>query len=414
MPDVQYTVTELMTTASDAIQHALGGAVWVDGEVCGPRESRGHYYFDLVDRDVDGRVIAKVSVALWSRTRSKVEQKLSASGSVRLDEGVKVRIRGPLELWVAGGRIQLTMTDIDPSFTLEALESERDRVLALLRAEGLLERNHRLGVPVMPMRIALITADESAAKADFLHSLEESGLPWEVAFLDSRVQGAGAERTIASALRVAQRLDVDLIALVRGGGSRLDLAVFDHELVARTIATSSLPVFTGIGHEIDTSVADLVAHTASKTPTACAESIVDLALLVVQRSEELWAEIATIVSDALAFERDRLSVHARRAATSARGRLDLESHRIASTAERLGRSSDAAMRAASAAIELLSVRIGAVDPARALARGWSITRDASGSVVRRVADVAPGDLLVTTLADGTITSSIESTDAESA
>ena len=406
MPEVHYTVTELMSTAAEAIDGALGGPVWVDGEISGPRESRGHVYFDLVDRGEDGRVSAKVSIALWSRTRPKIEEKLRDAGSIRLQEGVRVRILGPLELWLPGGRLQLTMRDIDPSFTLEALESERERVLALLRTEGLLERNHRCEVPEMPLRIALVTADESAAKADFLHSLETSGLPWQVTFLDSRVQGAGAELTIAAALRTAARLEVDVVALVRGGGSRLDLAVFDHELVARTIATLDLPVFTGIGHEIDTSVADVVAHTASKTPTACAEALVEMAQEVVQRSEDAWAAIAGIVTDALEAERARLSSHARRAALGARSRLTVETHRMGSFVERIERSTSTGLRAAAARLDVIGARTDAVDPVRTLARGWSITRTTTGTVVRRATDVAIGDELVTTLAEGSITTTV--------
>lgn len=404
MPGENYTVTELMTATADAIKDRLGGAVWVDGEISGPRESRGHFYFDLVDRDEKGAVSAKVPVALWSRTRSRVDQKLRDAGTVRLEEGVKVRIRGPLELWLAGGRLQLSMQDIDPAFTLEALESERERVLALLRAENLIDRNRMLSLPAMPLHIALITADESAAQADFMHSLVESQLPWRVSFLDSKVQGAGAERTIAAALRTAQRLGVDVIALVRGGGSRLDLAVFDHELVARTIALSSIPVFTGIGHEIDTSVADVVAHTANKTPTACAEALIDIALDVVNRSEIAWADIAEIVTSTLADERERLARSARHAAMGARTRLTVERHRMTSTTSRLSRSIDTSLKSEKQVLELFTARLRAVDPVQTLARGWSITRTADGTVVRRSADVAPGDTLVTTVADGTITS----------
>lgn len=404
MADTPYTVTQLMTATADAIKERLGGAVWVDGEISGPRESRGHIYFDLVDRDDSGAVSAKVPVALWSRTRGRVEEKLQKAGTVRLEEGVKVRIRGPLELWVAGGRIQLSMQDIDPAFTLEALESERERVLALLRAEGLIDRNRHLELAPMPLRIALITADESAAQADFMHSLVESELPWEVVFLDSRVQGAGAEHSIAAALRTAQRASVDVIALVRGGGSRLDLAVFDHELVARTIAMSSIPVFTGIGHEIDTSVADLVAHSSNKTPTACAEALIDLALAIVNRGESAWSDIAEIVSATLDAERERLARCARHAALGARTRLTVERHRVQSTTSRLERSLAVAIRTRRHELDLRAARLDAVDPVRTLARGWSITRTASGTVVRRSTDVAPGDVLVTTLADGTITS----------
>lgn len=399
-----YTVTELMTATADAIKDRLGGSVWVDGEISGPRESRGHFYFDLVDRDSKGAVSAKVPVALWSRARAKVDQKLRDAGSVRLEEGVKVRIRGPLELWLAGGRLQLSMSDIDPAFTLEALESERERVLALLRVENLIERNRATPLSPMPLRVALITADESAAQADFMHSLVESGLPWNVEFIDSKVQGAGAERTIAAALRTAQSQGVDVIALVRGGGSRLDLAVFDHELVARTIATSTIPVFTGIGHEIDTSVADVVAHTANKTPTACAEALIAIALDVVTRGEQAWAEIASIVSDTLEYERDRLARSARLAAIGAKTRLTVERHRIGSTTSRLSRTVEMSFKSGRQSLDVLAARLGAVDPERTLARGWSITRTATGRAVRTSADVSLGDTLVTTLSDGTVTS----------
>ncbi len=408
MTDASFTVTELMTATADAIRDRLGGAVWVDGEISGPRESRGHFYFDLVDRDDDGAVTAKVPVALW--TRGRIDQKLREAGTVRLEEGVKVRIRGPLELWVAGGRIQLSMQDIDPAFTLEALESERERVLAMLRAEDLIDRNRSLPLPAMPLRIALITADESAAQADFMHSLVESGLPWEVSFIDSKVQGAGAERTIAAALLTAQRRPVDVIALVRGGGSRLDLAVFDNELVARTIAMSTVPVFTGIGHEIDTSVADVVAHTANKTPTACAETLIAVAAAIVERGEAAWVDIAGIVATTLEAERDRLAGCARHAALGARTRLTVERHRLATTTTRLDRALRTTFRTRRQDLDLRAARLDAVDPVRTLARGWSITRTSSGTVVRRSSDVSPGDILVTTLSEGTITSTATDTD----
>jgi exodeoxyribonuclease VII large subunit len=407
MTEVHFTVTELMTAAADALASRFGGAVWVDGEISGCKSGRNnHLYFDLVDRDDKGAVVASVPVALWSRTRTRVEDRLRTSGAVRLEDGVKVRILGPLEIWVAGGRLRMSMQDIDPEFTLEALESERDRVLALMRAEGLLERNRVLPVPTMPTRIGLVTATGSAAEADFLHSLAESGLSWDVVFADSRVQGAGAERTIAAALRSVAAQQVDLVALVRGGGSRLDLSIFDHELIARTIATLGVPVFTGIGHEVDTSVADVVAHTASKTPTACASAIIDIAAAMVEQAESTWREIAVIVTDALADERERLSRHARQAAMGSRGRLTIERHRLTSRLERLRRSSDASIRAALTGLDVFALRTDSVDPVRALARGWSITRTISGAIVRHTDDVAPGDTLVTTLSDGTVTSTV--------
>jgi exodeoxyribonuclease VII large subunit len=199
-------------------------------------------------------------------------------------------------------------------------------------------------------------------------------------------------------------MNVDVIALVRGGGSRLDLAVFDHELVARTIATANLPVFTGIGHEIDTSVADVVAHTASKTPTACAEALIDIAMNVVNRSEVAWADIAEIATTTIDTERERLARYARHAAIGARTRLTVERHRMSTTTARLTRTIDTTTKSEKQALDLFAARLSAVDPVRTLARGWSITRTMSGTVVRQASEVSPGDTLVTTVADGTITS----------
>ena len=406
MSVIHYTVSELMSETSAAIKERLGGPVWVDGEISGPRESRGHFYFDLVDRDDDGSVVAKVPVALWSRNRVKVEEKLRSAGGLSLNEGVSIRLRGPLEIWIAGGRLQLTMTDIDPNFTLEALESQREKVLAALRKEGLLDRNKRLAVPEMPTTIALITADESAAQADFLHSLQNSGLSWNVRYIDAKVQGNGAEITIAAAIRTAEQLDVDLIAVVRGGGSKLDLAVFDHELVARTIATCSLPVFTGIGHEIDISVADIVAHSAHKTPTACAEAIIDRAAHVIQRAEEVWREISFLIVDTLTSERLRLSNFAHRAALGGKNRVQIHFSRLAAQSARLSRAATTAQRTETARLDLLATRVQAVDPIRTLARGWSITRNAKGQIIRSVDDVQENDTVITTVADGSITTTV--------
>jgi len=401
-----YTVTELMTATADAIKERLGGAVWVDGEISGPRDSRGHFYFDLVDRDEKGVVTAKVPVALWSRTRPKVEQKLDAAGTVRLEEGVKVRIRGPLELWLAGGRLQLSMNDIDPAFTLEALESERERVLALLRAENLIERNRARPLPTMPLHIALITADESAAQADFMHSLTESGLPWRVEFIDSKVQGAGAERTIAAALRTAERLGVEVIALVRGGGSRLDLAVFDHELVARTIATSTIPVFTGIGHEIDTSVADVVAFESHKTPTACAVALIDRVREFVDGTETLWSTIAQVAGSQLERNGTMLDRVSRDIVIHTRSAVDRADERLKARVDRIVRRVPQYFDDRERELDNAATRVRLLDPRNVLARGWSITRTATGRVVRSVNEVASGDVIVTVVADGTVVSTI--------
>jgi exodeoxyribonuclease VII large subunit len=405
MADNGYTVSELLTSARDAINDRLGGPVWVEGEISGFKKGRNnHTFFNLVEKDESNTVIAQLSVALWAGNKSKVNGRFKDVGPIRMDDGVRVRIIGPLELWVPGGRIQLSMQDIDPEFTLELIASERDRVLQMLRAEGLFDRNRQLPMPSVPLRIGLVTATESAAEADFLKTLADSGLNWEIVFADSRVQGIGAERTVAAALRTVAAQDVDLIALVRGGGARTDLATFDHELIARTIVGLDVPVFTGIGHEIDTSVADLVAFASHKTPTACASAIADLALEAVNRAELAWQEIVTALDTIIDDESDRLSRRARRATSATRNRLVIEDHRLQGFGDRVRRSAAGAVRHSGSHLDLIEARVRALDPARALARGWSITRSAAGTVVRSVNDIEPGGILLTTVADGTISS----------
>jgi exodeoxyribonuclease VII large subunit len=342
------------------------------------------------------------------------------------------------------------MQGIDPTYTLGLLASERDRVLRALAADGLLERNRALPMPLVPRRIGLVTAAGSAAEADVLQTLADSGLAWEVVLVDARVQGAGSERSVSAALVAAAGAGVDVVALVRGGGARTDLATFDHELVARTIAGLDVPVLTGIGHEIDTSVADAVAHGAHKTPTACAGALVELAVVAHGRAEVAWRDIAVLAARTVDTGSDRLDHRARHAARAVRARLAVEDHRLGAAAvqarraapialdrgraaieRRAGRAEGAArghLRVHARSLELLAARVGptataalrragaelsstashvqALDPARAMARGWSITRTEAGSVVRRSTDVEPGDTLVTTLADGTVTSTV--------
>jgi exodeoxyribonuclease VII large subunit len=451
MTEGTFSVTELVEGVRAAVAARFDGPLWVHGEIAGIKRGRnGHVWFDLVDRNDDGAVVASMPVVLWSSVRMGVNAQLKRAGSIRMDDGVRIRIFGPLDLWAPSGRIQLQMQGIDPNYTLGLLASERDRVLRALADEGLLDRNRALPMPLVPRRVGLVTAAGSAAEADVLQTLADSGLAWEVVLVDARVQGAGSERSVAAALVAAAGAGVDVVALVRGGGARTDLATFDHELVARTIAGLDVPVLTGIGHEIDTSVADAVAHGAHKTPTACAGALVELAVVAHGRAELAWRDIAAVAARAVETGSDRLDHHARHAARAVRARLAVEDHRLgaaatharraapaalergrAAVARRAGRAEGAGrghLRVHSRSLDLLAARVGptataalrragadlsstathvqALDPARAMARGWSITRTEAGSVVRRSTDVEPGDTLVTTLADGTVTSTV--------
>ena len=232
-----------------------------------------------------------IPVTLLASDRPTVNAVMKAAGAGRMDDGMEIRIAGKLAWWAPRGRIQLRMATIDPTYTLGRLGEDRDRLLAALRSERLLDRNRSVPMPVLPLRIGLVTSLGSAAHADFRHELERSGIGFRILEADARTQGLDAGRSIAVAIARLAAHGADVVAVVRGGGSRTDLAPFDGEVIARAIALAAVPVVTGIGHEVDRSIADEVAHQSFKTPTACAAGLVLLAASAIERSEVLWAAI---------------------------------------------------------------------------------------------------------------------------
>ena len=218
MGEGSLSVTELVEEITAALTDRFRGLVSVEGEVAGMSRSRqGHVYFDLVDRETDGGPpVATIPVVLWASTRDRVNARLRRAGSIRIDDGVRIRVSGRVEVYATRGRAQLQMDDIDPTYTLGLLAGERERVLRALETEGLLGRNRSLHLPMLPLRIGLVTAEGSAAEADVLETLADSGLAWQVVHVDTRVQGIGSEHDISAALLTIAGARVDVVMVVRG------------------------------------------------------------------------------------------------------------------------------------------------------------------------------------------------------
>lgn len=454
-PDHTWALPELGRAVKRALAVAVPGELWVRGEIRGyrPPNRSGHRYFELVapGPTPDARPLAKFGAVLFKREAARVHGRLAAIGNAaRLTDGLEVRVRVRPEWWPPGGQLNLVITDIDPAFTLGQLEAQRAVVLAELQGEGLLERNGRLPLTPLPLRVGLVTSRSSAAHADFVHELEASGYRFRVHLADARMQGAAAPRSIAWAIASFPPGSVDVIALVRGGGARTDLATFDGAAVARAVATCPVPVFCGIGHEIDRTVVDQVAHRSAKTPTACAAGLVECVAAAEQRSEELWAraaqqglrhleraEHAIAASSAQASRSGRRAVHAaasrtEKLAASVHARaLDAPARASTRLARRSGRTEGAVrrhlgvlqerldrstarlvtcaptrVRTEEARLDAAQARLRSLDPERILARGWSITRTASGAVARDASELDPGSTLVTTLHHGAVTSTV--------
>lgn len=455
-----FTVAELADALKGLLQYSFPDDVWVEGEIRNMNRSRaGHVYFDLVDPDpVAGQApLALLPVVLFKTTRELVNTHIRRSGAaIRMDDGVRIRIRAVPDFYPPSGRLQLRMTGIDPRYTLGQLLSARDLLVALLREEGVLECNQALAFPLVPLHVGLVTAAASAACADFLQELEASGIAFTVTLVDAAVQGDQAPRAVAAALASAEAAGVQVIAVVRGGGARTDLVAFDHELVARAVIACQVPVLTGIGHEVDTSVADAVAHLALKTPTACAAHLVGAVRAVEARlsvNEARLARLGTtrlreqehvllslgrqiqlaprgsLARAAAHLDRHRHEVGLRAAARLAGSRrrldarrarlavapwwyLDAARRRVDGAEQVVGRRPGRALLAHQRRLDDLDARRNLLDPARLLARGWSITTAADGTIVRSVGAVASGSVLHTRVGDGAITSRVTGTTEE--
>jgi exodeoxyribonuclease VII large subunit len=389
-------------------------------------------------------------VTLFASDKDAINWKLRRSGAGRMSDGTEVRIRGVVSHYASRGTVQLRMTWIDPDFTLGRLAAIREAMIRALAAEGLLEANRARPMPAVPLRVGLVTSAGSAAHADFLHELAASGYAWNVTAYDVRVQGAEAPASVAAAIRaIAGRVEV--VAVVRGGGAQTELATFDDEAVARAIAACPVPVITGIGHEVDMTVADRVAHAAYKTPTAAASGLV----AQVRRFTEALSAVALRAAGATGRAMHRAEVgvdHAarrivREAALAVRRsgeglaraerRLVTGSTRSAGAADRvlstlaerlvgvgmsravagaahvehldarLARSAAAPAARAVHKLDLAQARIDAADPTRVLARGFSLVRDATGRAVTSAARLRPGDPLTVEFGDGTVAARVE-------
>ena len=422
-----YTVGELADAINDQLRRGFSDGVWVRGEIDGLRHSGPHTYFTLVEETDSGRAVLQVS--LFAPMKRNLTPLLKRN-RLELANGMKVRIFGHLDYYAPNGRLGLKMAGIDPRFTLGELSQARDQVVRSLVAAGLYDANRSRPLSRVPVRVGVVASVGTAAWHDFHHEIVGSGLGFHLAVCDTRVQGAGAELSVAAAIRtLGRRPDLDCVVVIRGGGARNELATFDTEPIALAIAMCAVPVLTGLGHEIDRSVADDVAHRALKTPTACAGALIDAVAEYRDTTEATWSAISAVADRSLTTAHAALTDRAHRVARRTHAAVERADERLALRTERLRsrpiRQLDiAATRLVAAqdtvvrhtprrlvdeqrALDGRAARLSLLDPVNLLRRGWSITRDADGDVVRSVAGMAPGTVITTQVADGRLTSRIE-------
>ncbi len=415
-------------------------------------------FFSLVDKDAAGeKVAARVDVALFERTAKRLLPELAAKG-LTLRDGLEILIEARIDLYPATGRYQLVLEDIRPEFTLGKLALTREQILADLRTAGLDERNTALPLPLPPLRVGVLTSPDSDGWNDFLREIEASEIGFQLSLYPVRVQGEELRPTVLRGLEwfAEHADDFDVLCIVRGGGSRSDLAWFDDRDVAFAVARHPLKIVCGIGHERDRSVLDEIAH-SMKTPTAAA------AFLVAQweacdellRDRARWLQGA--VSEALHAAEKTLGRQGDRLRRLVHARLLAERHHLGEAARRLVRGAPAHLRErrreldataqriafgtrgllrgarteldhrvlrlastarsrlerATAQLRTAETRQRLLDPLRVLTRGYAIVRDAdNGGIVTGAGGARTGMLTDIQLRDGRLRARVESVHPE--
>ena len=433
------TVAELSNRLKSAVEPAFRD-VWVAGEVGSlRRQPSGHVYFSLKDSE------AAVDAVLWASTARKVK--------FDLRDGTEVVVRGRIEIYAPRGRYQLVVQEVEPrgeGARALALQQLKDR----LAAEGLLDPDRKRALPFLPGRIGVATSPSGAALQDFLRVVHGRFPGAQVFVAGCRVQGEGAAATVISALRLLADFGVEVAVVTRGGGSAEDLWEFNDERLARFIAACPMPIVSAVGHEVDVTVADLVADVRAATPTHAAELVVPVrddlvASLSALRGRLLRAEgnavaqrrrvlraLRAELSDPrriLSDQRRRLDELVHRGEGILAARLREERARVARGAEALRRReprarlrdlrrrrdaarerlrawSSATFRRESMRLASLGARLEPANVAKILSRGFALAV-ADGRLLRRSTDAAPGSPLRVVLGEGWLDARIVSTDA---
>ena len=417
------TVTQVAAVVKGALARGFPQPVWVVGETVQVKpHPSGHLYFDLVDHEAGEGARATLKLKMWAQT---VRQLLGPRGRLRgfkLDSSLVVRVRVRPDFWAQGGQLSFIVEDIDPDYTVGRLERERRELLERLSADGTDRWNKERPLPAVPLVLGLVTSADSAAYADVLRTLRDGGVGFRIVCCDARMQGEDASRTVRAALLAVAARKPDCILLVRGGGSRIDLSWFDREDIARAVATCPVPVLTGIGHEIDTSVADFVAHRSFKTPTAVAEFLVATAREACRELEDRHARIVAGAQESLADERQSLLDVARALRVSAAGAVQAQTSALREASQSLRAACEAGLFGAADALTALRERLLAaaraglergasrldlaeqrarlLDPQAVLKRGYAWLRRADGSLLKDAGAAVAGETLTGVLRDG--------------
>ena len=403
------TLFELNRLVREAIEDALPMEYWVEAELSECRESRGHCYMELIQKDEQTATpIAKASAKCWANKWLTIRPYFERTTGQQLHAGMKVLLQVYPQFHEAYG-FSWIVTDIDPTYTLGDMARKRQEIIQKLKAEGVFDLQKELQLPVFCQRIAVISSQTAAGYGDFCNQLADNpyGFKFETQLFPAIMQGEGVEQSIISALEQIYDMPFDCVVIIRGGGATSDMSGFDTLALAENVANFPIPIITGIGHERDESILDMISHTRVKTPTAAAALLIDHLKGVLETIEGAQSMITHYVQQKLSIANSQLSI-----ISEAIPRLfsivkTRQEAKIAALYTRLPMLIERRFTSESHRLQLMDEKLKALDPTLLLARGYSITMH-NGRAVKDASQLPPGAEIETRLAKGTIHSVIKS------
>ena len=401
---------ELNGLVKRSIRNCLPETYWVQAELSDVRSNySGHCYLEFIQKDANGNnLIAKARGTIWSNVYKLLKPYFEQETGQAFTSGIKVLVQVSVEFHELYG-YSLTVLDIDPTYTVGDMERKRREILRQLEEEGVIDLNKELEFSMFPQRIAVISSATAAGYGDFCNQLANNprGYDFHVELFPAIMQGERVEESIITALdTIYSRMDeFDVVVIIRGGGATSDLSGFDTYGLAANCAQFPLPIITGIGHERDDTVIDLVAHTRVKTPTAAAAFLIACMDKVADRLEELSARLQQGVRNRLLWELRRMDTLKQRIPNAVYKRIADAKYGLLSVKRNMQMASRQFLSMKKHRLELLQQRLNDALPEKQLARGYSITLK-NGKVVKDASVLKEGDVLVTMLHQGKIESEI--------
>ena len=434
-PDKQaLSLVELNQRIRMTLEQAFPDTYWVRAEMSDVRENSasGHCYLEFIEKDPrSGQLLAKVRGAIWAKTFRLLKPYFEMETGQRFVSGLKVLVRVTVDFHELYG-LSLTVVDIDPAYTLGDMARKRLEIIRQLQEEGVFELNKELPLPLLPRRIALISSPTAAGYEDFMNQLthNRAGYPFYVKLFPALMQGERTEESVIAALdRIYAHQELfDVVALLRGGGATSDLNSFDSYLLAANCAQFPLPILTGIGHERDDTVVDLVAHTRLKTPTAVAEFLIARMDQAAQTVEELQQTMTQSASVRLLQEKQRLQSYATRfpalvgqrmernrtllhqlgakLPTMAQGFVERKRAMVDRLVMQLRNATTTHLAEKQRFLQLQEQFVRMASPDYILRRGYSLTLR-EGKIIKRAEELHVGEELITRFMDGEVKSIIK-------